>query len=208
MTLQERAKSQSEAFLRAHDVRINEALPYIEDAKELTPSSAQDVARRSIVLGYMIGIGYRQPSARLKAELRKWSLYPFTSAKEKEILEKSEFTQQEIVDATWQTECVQALAWGLGLAELDHFSSCDDDLGPKFPILCDPTDFIAASKLRPFEEIYFASDLLYRLHWASRDDRMSGRAIRLNEEMIAERRKAVDWMLGVERDWDEVPSDT
>lgn len=208
MNLQADAKTRSEAFLKARGIRVNEALPFIEAPEELRPMSAQDVARRSLVLGYMIGIAYRQPGSRLKAQVEKWSLYPSTSSVERALLEKEEYSKQEIVDATWLTECVQSLAWGLGMAELDHLRRCDDDLGPKFPIMTDPSGFIAAARLREFEDIYFQSDLLYRLHWTSRDDRMHGRATPLDEGLIRERRKAMDWMLGVEADWDEVPFDT
>lgn len=208
MNLQADAKSKSEAFLKARGIRVNESLPFIEAPEELRPVSAQEVARRSLVLGYMIGIGYRQTGSRLKAQVEKWGLYQSTSETERALLEKKEYSEQEIVDATWLTECVQSLAWGLGMAELDHFRRCDDDLGPKFPIMSDPSGFIAAARMRKFEEIYFQSDLLYRLHWASRDDRMHGRAVMLDEGLIRERRKAMDWMLGVEPDWDEVPSDT
>ena len=208
MTLQADAKSRSEAFLKARGIRVNEALPFIEDPEELRPISAQEVARRSLVLGYMIGIGYRQPGNRLKAHLEKWGLYESTSSAERALLEKEEYSEKEIVDATWLTECVQSLAWGLGMAELDHFRRCDNDLGPKFPIMADPSNFIAAARLRGFKEIYFQSDLLYRLHWASRDDLFHGRSAKLDEGLIRERRKAMDWMLGLETDWDEVPSDT
>ena len=208
MNLQAEAKSKSEAFFKARGIRVNEALPFIEAPEELRPVSAQDVARRSLVLGYMIGIGYRQPGSRLKAQIEKWGLYQSTSSAERALLEKEEYSKQETVDATWLTECVQSLAWGLGMVELDHFRRCDEDLGPKFPIMTDPSSFVTAARLREFEDIYFQSDLLYRLHWASRDDRMHGRTATLDEDLIRERRKAMDWMLGVEADWDEVPADT
>jgi hypothetical protein len=183
-------------------------LPLIEAPEQLNPRSAVEVARRSLVLGYMIGIGFRQPGAKLKAELTKWKLYGDASPEERALLEQSEYDDQERIDATWLTECVQSLAWALGMAELDHFRRCDDDLGPKFPIMRDPSTFITAARLRPFEEIYFAADLLYRLHWAARNARLLGQPSMLSEGLIAERRKAVDWMIGVAPDWDEIPLDT
>ena len=111
MNLQTEAKARSETFLRARGIRVNEGLPFIEAPSELRPASAQDVARRSLVLGYMIGIGFRQPGSRLKGELEKWGLYPSTSAAERTLLAKQEYAEQEIVDATWLTECVQSLGW-------------------------------------------------------------------------------------------------
>jgi hypothetical protein len=208
MTIQEEAKARSEDFLRKKGIRVNEALPFIEDISELTPQSAQSVAQRCIVLGYMIGIGFDQAGSKLKEKLNEWDLYQFTSSQERMLLEKSEYSEQEKTNATWLTECVQSMAWGLGIAEIDHQRRCDDDLGPKFPIMQDPREFIENSSLKPMEDIYFQSDLLYRMHWASRDDRLNSRPLKLEEGLISERRKGMDWMLGVEQDWDEVPMDT
>lgn len=208
MNLQERAKSQSEAFLKSKGIRINEALPVLEAPEELTPQNAVAVARRSMVLGYMIGIGFGKSGKEMKGHLDRWGLYEFTSEEERKLLSKSQHSEQEKVNATWLTESVQSLAWGLGIAEINHFRRCDDDLGPKFPIMADPTEFIENSQLRPFEEIFFQSDLLYRMHWASRDDQLNGRNEVLPEGLISERRKGMDWMLGVEADWDEIPMDT
>ena len=208
MKIQEKAKTQSEAFLIKNGIPVNKALPFIEAPEELAPQPADAVARRSLVLGYIIGIGFGQPGSRLKAELEKWDLYQYVSNSEKALLTSNNIKEQEKINATWQTECVQSLAWGLGLADLDHFRRCDDNLGPKFPIMQDPTIFIQRAALRSFDEIYFESDLLYRLHWASRNARLHGNQTNLTEGLIRERRKAVDWMIGVAEDWDEIPSDT
>jgi hypothetical protein len=208
MKLQEQAKAKSERYLEAKGVAVNTALPLIESPDELRPRSAADVARRSLVLGYMIGVGFGQPGAKQKAELVKWQLYGDASPEEQSLLEKSNYDDQEKVDATWLTECVQSLAWGLRMATLDHFRRCDDDLGPKFPIMRDPSAFVDAAKLRSFQEIYFEADLLYRLHWAARNARLLGQPSSVMEGRIAERRKAVDWMIGVAPEWDEIPLDT
>lgn len=208
MKLQEKAKTRSEHYLEAKGIAVNATLPFIESPDELRPKSAREVARRSLVLGYLIGIGFGQPSLKLKTELLKWNLYGDASPDEQLLLEKSHYEPQEKINATWLTECVQSLAWGLSMAALDHFRRCDGDLGPKFPIMHDPAFFIAAARLRPFEEIYLEADLLYRLHWAARNARMFGQASSLEEGLIAERRKAVDWMVGVASEWDEIPLDT
>jgi hypothetical protein len=48
----------------------------------------------------------------------------------------------------------------------------------------------------------------WAIHWAARDARVTGGAFPVGEGLIRERRKAFDWVIGVEADWDEMPSDT
>ena len=137
--------------------------------------------------------------------MKDFSLVPHASAHELDMLGRQKHTEQERIDATWMTECMQSFAWCLGLADLDHRKFCDDDLADCFPAPYeDPSVFIASATLRPFEEIYRQADLHYRLHWAAR----GARDATLSESLIRERRKALDWVIGVEADWDEVPGNT
>ncbi len=122
---------------------------------------------------------------------------------------RSEHTQQEKVNATWLTECVQSLAWCMGLVELNPFRRCDDDLASHFPApFTDPSGFISDAVLRPLDEIYQQADLHYRLHWADRNARLIGTQCSVDEGLISERRKPLDWVIGVEADRDEIPLDT
>jgi len=203
------AKTTSHEFLRRHSAEINEALPLIEGIDELHPQDACSVATRIIVLNHVIGIGFGGDASRLTACLKELGLFEHASAKEQELLSRSEHSQQEKVDATWLTECVQSLAWCLGLVDLDPFRRCDDDLASHFPPpFSDPGRFISEATLRPLDEIYQQVDLHYRLHWAARNARFVGRRSAVDEGLISERRKALDWVIGVEADWDEVPLDT
>jgi hypothetical protein len=206
--MQKEAKARSESFLVANGIKINKALPFIEAPEELTPQLPAAVAQRSLVLGYIAFIGFGQTGPAMQSQLEKWNLYNHASFKEKALLAKSHYTEQEKINASWLPECIQSLAWGLTLTKLDHFYHCDDDLVTKFPIEKDPSPFLEGASLRPFSEIYFQSDLLYRLHWAARNSRLVGEKTKLSEGLIRERRKAMDWMLGVSKDWDEIPSDT
>jgi len=202
------AKSRSHETLRRYEVQINETLPEIEPTGDLQPQDAQSVAIRCVVLSHLIGIGFGGHAPRLKALLEEFDLYRHASPKEQDLLSRNEHTEQERVDATWLTECVQSLAWCLGLANLDPFRRCDDDLASHFPApAADPRDFISGATLRPFEEIYQQADLHYRLHWAARNARLMGHRSRVSEESIGERRKALDWVIGV-ANWDEIPDST
>lgn len=203
------AKAASHEFLRLHSIEINENLPLIETINELRPQDGRSVAIRSIVLSHVIGLGFGADAKRLQASLRDFGLFEYASPKERELLSKAEHTQQEKVNATWLVECVQSLAWCLGLVDLDPFRHCDDNLASHFPPpFGDPSSFISHAKLRPLDEIYQQVDLHYRLHWAARNARLTGRLCKIAEGFISERRKALDWTIGVELDWDEVPLDT
>jgi len=203
------AKTLSHEFCRRNLIEINEGLPPIEALEELCPQNARAIAIRSVVLGYVIGIGFGADSHRLKKSMEAFGLFEHASAKEQAALSKSQYSQQERINATWLTECVQSLAWCLGLVELDPFRRCDDDLANHFPQpFTDPSGFLVEAKLRPLVEVYQQADLYYRLHWAARNARLTGQRSSIDEEVISERRKALDWAIGVETDWDEVSLDT
>ncbi|WP_265595135.1 DUF4272 domain-containing protein [Haloferula sp. BvORR071] len=205
----EQVKADNNALLHSWGFPVNEALPLLEEESELNPRGAADVARRCMVLGYVVGIGFGADTADLKAALEEWGLWPYTSGRERELLSRIKHSKQERIDITWLEECLQSFAWCLGLDELPRLHCCGEELASKFPEpYTDPADFIAAAKLRPFEEIYREADFHYRLHWATRDARLKNEEFPVSEGLIRERRKALDWALGVEADWDEVPADT
>jgi len=74
------------------------------------------------------------------------------------------------------------------LVDLDLRETCDDDLGPRFPIFSDPEAFIRSAQLRPFEDIYRAADLHYRAHWACRNAQLMRSPETLNTSVVMERR--------------------
>ena len=196
-------------ILRSWDVPTIDHLPTLEEESDLSPPAAIDVARRCVVLNHVIGIGFGGHAPTLAEALYRWGLMPYTSDRERDLFSRSEHTDQEKINATWQVECVQSFAWCLGLADMKVFEGCDDDLSSKFPgPFVDPRPFIESARLRPFEEIYRQADLHYRIHWAARSARLNGTEFIVPEGLVGERRKALDWVVGVESDWDEVPGDT
>ena len=205
----EKIKAANDATLSSWGIPVNKFLPRLEAEADLSPQSAVSVARRCMIMSHVIGIGYGGNADELREAAETWGLMDFASAHERDMLSRTTHTEQERINATWQVECLQSFAWCLGLAELEPLRQCDEDLVNKFPLpYTDPTDFIASATLRPFAEIYSQADLHYRLHWAARNARLTGVSFRVSEGFVQERRKALDWVIGVEADWDEVPSDT
>ncbi len=205
----EEARKNSIKYLQEHSIPYSEHLPLLEEHEELSPQNSQAVARRCFILSHVIGIGFDANVSRLRNHLIELDYFKYASTKEKLLLMADTHTKQEMIDATWLTECVQSLAWCLSLVELDPFKNCDNDLADNFPPpLTDPAQFIQTSKLRPIEEIYQQADLHYQLHWATRDSRITGGDFALNEGLTRERRKALEWVIGVEAEWDEIPLNT
>lgn len=205
----EMIKAANIAILRSWGIPVNDHLPQLEAEADLTPQPAIAVARRCMIMSHVIGIGFGGDSDKLRKAAENWGLLEYASEHEKDMLCRTTHTEQERIDATWQVECLQSFAWCLGLTDLEPLQHCDDDLASKFPApFTDPAAFIASASLRPFAEIYSQADLHYRLHWASRDARLTGVEFPVSEGLLRERRKALDWVIGVEADWDEVPSDT
>lgn len=205
----EEIKADSIKLLRSWDIAVIDHLPTLEVESELSPQAAIDVARRCIVVLHIVGIGFGGNARKLRDALEAFGLMDYASAHEKDMLSRDEHTEQEKIDVQWLGEAMQGFAWSLELADLAPLEHCDDDLASRFPApFADPADFIRAAALRPFDEIYRQADVHYRLHWAARNARLSGVDFPVAEGLIWERRRALDWVIGVEVNWDEMPSDT
>jgi len=205
----EQVKADNIALIKSWKIHVVDHLPTLEAEDELVPQAAQSVAKRCIVISHVIGIGFGGKSKKLKQAIEKFDLFGATSAHEKDMLSRRKHTEQEKIDAQWLAECMQSFAWCLGLDKLEPLQYCDDELADRFPEpFTDPSEFISGAVLRPFEEIYQQADLHYRLHWAARNAQLTDTDFPVKEGLIRERRRALDWVIGVESDWDEVPSNT
>ena len=71
-------------------------------------------------------------------------------------------------------------------------------------------DFKAPCKLRQPSEILDMVDLYYNYHWACVDHRINPitNCGELNEEVVMERRKALEWIISKEKDWSDISLDT
>ena len=140
--------------------------------------------------------------------IERFKLWSSVTRREAALFERPSLNDQERVDCTWLVEAIQALAWSLGLVEMDHRRLADDDLSQRLKFQQDPKALIACATLRPIQEIQQQCDRLYRLHWYARNSRLVGKETIISESVVRERRRALDWTYGVEPDWDEVPGDT
>lgn len=203
------AKQRSEQQLRQLGVRVNQDLPLVEELSELSPRNAQEVMSRAFVLCYVIGVGHGRPGKEMLERVRKASLESALSPQEQEWLAAKKLSPQTRGEVAWLVESVQACAWALGLVELHPLKHAPDELADHFlsPAI-DPAARIQEARLRPMEELYAQADLFYRLHWAARQAQVDGTPFPEPEISVRMRRRALDWIVGVPYEWDEVPTDT
>ena len=201
-------KRGNDDFLRSRGVLVNSNLPLIEDFDAVRPKPAQVVAKRFCAMGYIIRSAYGMPIAEVHEWLDKLELRDTLGSGERTVLTSGALSEQHKINFGWLAEGAQVLAWSLGLAELDHFRQCDDDLANKAPFKANAASFVAGARLVPPAAIQRQADLLYRMHWATVDARLTGKECPLHEGLIRERRRAIDWVYGVAEDWDDVPLDT
>lgn len=153
---------------------------------------------------------------------------------EKRIFDNN-FSQQDVVNVAWTYECYWMLLWVLGIIDTeevimpDKICDCDKAIStfqkfipineiknfPKetfFKTLSDMTfeNFKNASKFKDIEEILDMLDLYYRYHWACRQHRIDyGKTeFIINEEVVVERRRALEWLISDVTDWNVIHLDT
>lgn len=70
--------------------------------------------------------------------------------------------------------------------------------------------FRAKCRLRDLDEILDMLDLHYRYHWACVEQQLhpDTNIGNLNPEVVAERRRGLEWLISEETDWDEISLDT
>ena len=204
----ESIKRNTEAILREHGIEVPSHLPAIEQIEEVEPKSATEIARRALVLSYFIGLAFGAPADTLVEKIKRYDLWSSVSPLEAKLLSSEGISDAQKAEISWLCESIQALAWCLNLVEMDNFRHCDDDLASNFPLDAEPRNFISLSKRRPINEIQKQADLLYRLHWYSRQARLTGKSVHVNEGVIENRRRAIDWTYGTAQHWDDVFLDT
>jgi hypothetical protein len=133
--------------------------------------------------------------------------------KEKKVLEECD--ERTAINVSWTIECCYSLAWVLGLISTEEMElPCEPDGPHNLFQFIQPfqnfEDFKASCKLRQPSEIMDILDLYYNYHWACVDNRLNPETNcgELNEEVVMERRKALEWLICRDKDWDNISLDT
>jgi hypothetical protein len=200
-------KQQNERRLQELGVAVNPSLPQIEQPSQLRPRPPQQVATRAWVLSYVLGVGSGRSADDVLDQLRATDLLDFLTPRERSFLRKPKFTHSDRAWAACLCEAAHGCAWAMGLLETGPLEKSPPRLISHFPH-GDPHPAIGSARLRPFDDLYIRADLNYRLHWSARQARFEGSPFPLPEAHIQLRRHALDWIIGMPYDWDDIPLDT
>jgi hypothetical protein len=211
----EQRKKQTEKHLKSLNIPFIDHLPLIEEESEVKIRTAQEIAERILALVYLAYFS-EVPDERDNVIdfLKTNSLWDKVSPDEKVLFQKEELTDQETANISWRSEGVWLLLWTINKVDKLELPTEQVEIPeivsrlPKF--LTDPSEFVKTAFVRPTTEILDALDLIYRLHWATRNANLNNQPMpaSLDLNMIMERHYAINWVTIYADEWDKVSTDT
>ena len=195
-------------------------LPVIEESKDVKLKSVDRICRRAIASLLSIqlacdiieGNNYEESRDYFINFLRQFEVEDYLLPMEKKLFDGT-YKMADAVNVSWTYESYWALCWALGLINKMGFPKdvCNTKLAISFVSICNSyNDFKKKVKLRDIEEILDMLDLYYRYHWATVENSMTGTTeIKdLNLEVVAERRRGLEWLIKENDDWFTISLDT
>lgn len=212
-------KAASEELLKQKGIPYFSGLPCIESEDETELQDPEEVGIRIACLFCVAGIAFHHSDDIFRRfherYLKKHQLWDHLSPEELAFLSDPSPEQLRINEFTWRSEDLFLLMWTVGLFGKLPWPDRQTDpsqVVAAFPSLdTSPWRFIAELQLRPTAEILDASDLLYRLHWATTQARVEGKPPPggLEPGVIYEWHYAINWVTKYDdAGWDEVSTDT
>ncbi|KPE51865.1 DUF4272 domain-containing protein [Chryseobacterium indologenes] len=206
-----KTRERNNQLIESRQYRFNSWLPILEDPNTRT---IEEIKGRMGVMNALINISFEAPVTIIRKWIDQNGLTQHLSNWEHEILLKDndELTEYEINSLRWYLEGLWALMWATGLiSHLDETQWCSDEMASMLPNLeknDDNEKITQLSTLKTDDEMYEMLDLYYRLHWYCVDERIKGQQAKINEGLVYERRKALEWLINKNSDWDNIEMST
>ena len=212
-------KERTEKILKSRGIAVNPHLPVRFGPEDALRRDLDAVCRR-VAAGILViqlacdaANGDYDPSREaLLPYLERFGVLDALNAPERKLLD-GDYTQQSLSEIVWTYESCWALEWALGL--IDDISDASDicECEKAVRLVADGgsmEDFRAKCALRDLEELKDMTDYYYRCHWAAVEKRLrpETRIGDLNEEVVMERRRGLDWLFDPEDDWFDISLDT
>lgn len=214
MTPQAR-KAKTEALLQKEGIPYLPSLPCVESEAGTKLRSPEEVGIRIVCLFCVVGSAFEVGDAVYKEYLREHDLWDHLTPDEASFLAKESPDRKSIINFTWRSEALFVLMWSVRLFNDLPLPRKETDTGEvvsRFPgVDQSPRPFIRGLHLRRKAEVLDASDLIYRLHWATRQAGLDGMAAPtgLIPGVIQEWHHAINWITRYDdQDWDEVATNT
>lgn len=176
--------------------------------------SQDELIGRMSVMNALINISFEAPVEIIKQWIEANQLTAHLSDWEKEILTKTQadLDQYEINTLRWYLEALWALMWATKMIpHLDETQWNEESMASMLPNLEEGEDnhrLQEVTTMHTTEDIYSMLDFYYRLHWYCVDERLKGQEAVINEGLVYERRRALEWLINKETDWDEIEMGT
>lgn len=198
-----------------------EGLPFVENSK-LCKNETQICKRFISSLFFsLLACNYIQDRDYYKTEgkeitekiIETFKLQDYLLVDEKKLL-SGECDDHTAVNVSWTVECCYALAWVLGFVPTEEMEVADAPNSCDLFAFIQPfhnfDDFKASCHLRRSVEVMDMFDLYYNYHWACVDHNInpSTKCGQLNEEVVVERRKALEWLISQDFDWECISLNT
>lgn len=212
MTALER-KEKTETLLKELGIPYIDHLPTVEEESEVRLRTSQEIAKRILILVYLNYAAEENSKQDIIDFLKTERLWDSVSLEEKILFEKSKLTDQDRINISWRSESIWALLWTINKVDDLDLPTDEVDISdivdrlPKF--MSNPDDFIKSSTLRSASEILDQSDLIYRLHWATRQSQLNNASdLNLDPGIVYERHYAINWVTYYADNWDDITTDT
>jgi hypothetical protein len=211
----EARKAQIEAILKNAGIPYLPSLPYIESDEETRLRSAEEIGIRIACLFGLVGTAFHTDDKVFADYLREHELWNHLTAKERFFLVEGPSDLKRARNLSWRCEAMVVLMWSVHLFEtlpLPREQTETKEIVNRFPgVEESPWPWIRKLSTRNKAEILDASDLIYRLHWATRQAGIEKKPPPggINPDMVQEWHHAINWVTRYDnQEWDDVATDT
>lgn len=208
----EKVKDRNTKQLRSSGIDVIGHLPYLDNPEFREPD---EIARRTLVLSALFQLHLQAPKDIIRNWLEENELITYLTEDELEYLETeySELPEQTQTDIYWFVEAIWTFAWVGGLHNnLTLNTGVEDSLVTLIPNIAKnetAEKFITDFRLRNQIEIFEMLDKFYRAHWFARNNNLTGKqSNKVDLDIIMERRKALEYTVYKEFNWNEISLDT
>ena len=221
--------SRSFAELQVRYVPAFQGPLFVDDEEEATIRSAQDIARRIMVLWAVDMKAEGVEQAQATRHLTELDIHDVVSPEERNFLDDPEPDPGYCQSLVWQLESIWVLLWAIGHIDKLDWPSGMCNTKVMVPLLKEnelKPEFISNAKVRVASEILDQQDLIMRIHWAIRDAYINGRPLPSNLNwaqpddwapanasaavgVVEQRHHSLNWLVNfMDAEWDEVDTPT
>ena len=216
----EERRTKTNQKLKEMGIAYIDMLPVVESSEQVNLKSLDEIAKRCVASLLAIQLGcdinsdndYNDSKEYFSKMLKDFGVEDSLLPKEKKLFDGN-YDKQDAIDVVWTYEAYWSLCWALGLVDdiEDASSICDIDKAISFVSKSkNLEDFKSKCKVRDIEEILDMLDLYYRYHWAVTEHQLNPdtKIGNLNDDIVVERRRGLEWLFLDMNDWFDIPLNT